>query len=362
MKSARRVLLPLSLSLLCSAPGVAESAIGTSVYVGTIGNLPVVMQFGVQDSAYFYTRHGLSISLSRQKQGSALLLQEHLSSALDQGDVTTSTGSMRLAARPNGWSGTWQAAGKGPRLPVRLSLATVTPLDGSLVSSTGFQKLQRQDLFNYLRLNHAWTQGAPGVHSAGLPTVREPLSGVSYPRVPGATPVNAALQDLQAQDALDALDCQASAPDGSPQAAWDVQTQVTRLSTKLLSLQTVGTAFCGGAHPGDVAMAETLDLQTGQPVDVRTLFAGLTDAQLRDAYLASYPKSNPSCADAVKQLLTQTPDPLTPTSFLSNSGLSLWLPDLPHVAFACNAAVTLSFASVKAAFRGDQAILADLYH
>lgn len=362
MSTFCRSLLAISVSLLFSASGLADTSTEGTVYAGTIGTSPVVVKLTAQGGTYFYTSHGQSIELTRRQVGSALLLQEHPLSALDQGDTQTSTGSMRLTSRASGWAGTWKAASRGSSLAVRLSPAAITPLSSTLVGSPEFQRWQREDLFNYLRLNHSWSPGTANADSSGLPVMKEPLSGVVYPRIPGQSAVNATLQDLQAQDALDALDCQASAPNsGSLQEAWAVQTQVTRRSGALLSLKTTGTAFCGGAHPADIAATKTLDTRTGQPVNVRALFAGLTDAQLRSAYLASYPKSNSSCAEAVSQLLTQTPDPLTPTLFLSNSGVSLWLPDLPHVAFACNAEVTLSFASVKAGFRGNSVILADLY-
>ncbi len=156
---------------------------------------------------------------------------------------------------------------------------------------------RREAPLTFLKLNTAWIKVAGGV--------REPLSGVVYPRVVGASAqLRGALQDRQLQAAVAALDCRSQLGDTSPGEAegFRFAAQVTPITPSLVSLRESADFSCGGAHPDHFTEGVILGHKSGQPVALAALWPGLSADQQRRRYLAHYPvAAGRECPGAVSR-------------------------------------------------------------
>ena len=334
------------LVLLALGTFTAQAA---TFYRGTVGVQAVVLKLNGAGGSYFYARRGVDIPLEVQESEGALAVTEVISSfdQLPNGDYGKVTGRMDLTRAAGDLTGTWHSPDGARNLPVRLKPVNVAAERLALPATPGLLKLRAEDALSFLKLNHPF---APAPGRASLNWLREPLSGVVYPRLPGRAPGNAALQDRQLAAAVDALACQSDLGDkDAGQTAWTQTTRVTWLSPRLLSLQDDVEYFCGGAHPDAYTSGLILDRATGRTLTAHDLWPRLSPATLHRRYLAAYPRTadNGDCLAAIQQTepdWVNTPDAYT--TFLSARGLTVWPTYLPHVALACAEEVTLPYASL----------------
>lgn len=319
----------------CGGEAGSPSWVKPGVFRGTLGGQAVALELGPRDDGeaarYFYDRFGVNIRLKQGRAGTALLLREEVWTLAG----TKVTGCLRLERAGTGLRGSWSSPDGRTTLPVSLAPLDVTRLPLNLPDSPGLRRLRDAAPLTFLKLNRAWVQEAGGAR------VREPLSGVRYPRVPGGSAaLNAALQDRQLEHAANALDCRAGL-EGAGEDAYQVEAQVTLLRSRLVSLFEQAGYFCGGAHPDHFDVGLILDRATGRPVPLTAIWPGLTPARLAALYLAR------SGADAeCREGLTGSPWGLT--AHLTPQGLALTPTGLPHVASACAKTVTLPFAPLRA--------------
>lgn len=339
---------------LLALPGAAQAAAcggqagppaGVSgLYRGQVGKLPITLQVG-QDSAYFYDSRGQNISLTATHQGHTLLLleegwSEKTSSAVPSACFTLTQAGGTL-------KGQWARVDGKTTLPVTLNRVDLARLPLKFPGTPGLLKLRRDDPLSFLKLNHAW------ITQPGGRSVKEPLSALSYFRLPGeSTALNGALQDRQLQHVMGSLDCRAnSLQDRETEYVVDVESLFT--TPKLISFLESISYDCGGAHPDDFQEGVILDRLTGQAVPLQTIWYSLDNAGQDKLYQARLPKSlDAECRD----VLTTRAMP-TYTANLSKSGVALTPTDLPHVVAACNESVTIPYAALK-----DQADMSSPYY
>ncbi|MPY66992.1 hypothetical protein F8S09_09870 [Deinococcus sp. SDU3-2] len=293
------------------------------------------MRLGPGDDAkgarYFYERWGVDLGLVPTRQGERLLLREEVWTLAG----TKVTGCLRLERAGAGLRGSWTSPDGRRTLPVALAPLDVTRLPLNLPDSPGLRRLRGSDPLTFLKLNRAWVEEAGGAR------IREPLSGVRYPRVPGGSAaLNVALQDRQLEHAANALDCRAGL-EGVGEDAYALAVRVTIQRSRLVSLFENAGYYCGGAHPDNFDVGLILDRATGRPVLIPAIWPGLTPARLSALYLAR------SGADAeCREVLTGRD--LALTAHLTPQGLALTPTSLPHVVTACAETVTLPLASLRA--------------
>lgn len=176
--------------------------------------------------------------------------------------------------------------------------------------------------------------------------MREPLSGVTYPRVPGASSaLNAALQDRQLRHAADALDCRALLPESAqknPENGYTLSAGLTLSNARLLSLREDVNYYCGGAHPDNWTEGVILDRATGRAVPLTTLFPKLGAARQKTLYLSAVKaKVDAECLNVLREDADEF------TAYLSAAGVHLTPTDLPHVVGVCAETVTLPYATLR---------------
>ncbi|GGL13312.1 hypothetical protein GCM10010844_35180 [Deinococcus radiotolerans] len=335
-----------------AAPGLPDWARG-GTYRGTLGSLPVALSLDPKgESLYFYEGRSLDLLLEAGHAGNQLVLQESVRRTLGSDPVVT--GCFTLMPSGTSLKGTWQAPGaQGPQEVV------LTPLDATrlplrLPLSPGLSVLRRDHPLTFLKLNRPWVTAADGR------SVREPLSGVRYPRVPGASAaLNAALQDRQLRHAADALDCRATLPEDAqrdPQEGYNANVQVTLLNARLLSLREDVDYYCGGAHPDNWTQGVILDRATGRAVPLTTLFPKLSAARQNTLYLnAARGAVDAECLTVLRETT------LDFTAHLSAQGLNLTPSGLPHVVAACAETVTLPYAALRGDANLSSAYVRTLY-
>ncbi len=331
------------------APAWARNA----AYRGTLGGHPIALQLqltpGRFESRYFYERRSLDITLEEFRSGEQLILQETV--RRERGGDSVVTGCFTLMPTDSGLKGTWQAPG-GRAQPV--TLAAFDPLKTPLKApdSPGLQRLRREDPLAFLKFNRAWVR---------TPTsVREPLSGLSYPRVANASgPLNAALQDRLLENAVSALDCRSLLPQdlqADPAAGYELRAALTLQKTRLVSLREDVYYECGGAHPDSFTLGVLLDRRTGASVPVTALWPKLSAARQKTLYLKAVSGSlEPDCREVLTERASRF------TAYLSAAGLHLTPTDLPHVVAACADTAVLPYATLRAEANAASPYFADLY-
>ncbi|MDB5044223.1 MAG: hypothetical protein JWQ08_273 [Deinococcus sp.] len=343
------------------APAWAAASIKSGVlYRGTVGSLPVVLQLGAGadgvggEARYYYERKGVNIELTPFRSGESLILQEEVWTGPMEGRVVT--GCLTLSRLPlnntaAGFTGTWAKANGQGKLPVRLSPLNVLVMPLKLPTSPGLLKLRTADPLAFLKLNQAWTV------QAGAKTVREPLSGIAYPRVPGASAgLSAALQDQQLGHAVSALDCQSMLGSSDMAEGYELNAVITYTSAKLVSLREDAGYYCGGAHPDNYTVGVMLDRATGRAVPLSAIWPKLTDARQKALYLNHLPAEvDAECRDVLREMGSEFTFHLTP------AGLNLTPTSLPHVVGACAETAVLPFASLKADANAQGAYYREFY-
>ncbi|MFW8627479.1 hypothetical protein [Deinococcus sp. ME38] len=305
---------------------------------GTLGALPVALSFDPRgESRYFYEGRSLDLFLEARRSGNALVLEESV--RRDFGERVL-TGCFTLMPAPGGLKGTWQAPGAARALEVNLTPLDTASLPIRLPLSPGLSALRRDDPLAFLKLNRPW------VTLPGGRAVREPLSGVTYPRVPGASgALNAALQDRQLRHAADALDCRATLPESAqkdPQEGYNLSAGITLSNARLLSLREDVDYYCGGAHPSYWTEGVILDRVTGRAVPLTTLFPKLSAARQKTLYLSGVKAQvDTECLNVLRDSAGGF------TAHLSATGVNLTPSDLPHVVGVCAETVTLPYATLR---------------
>ncbi|MEF2279295.1 hypothetical protein V3W47_13390 [Deinococcus sp. YIM 134068] len=329
-------------------PTWAESG----VFRGSVGGLPVALALGKgedgEEARYFYERRGVNIALVPGWTGDTLLLREEVWSVAE--GRRRVTGCLRLRRAGAALSGTWTGPDGRRTLPVALAPLDVTRLPLNLPSSPGLRRLRASDPLTFLKLNRAWVREAGGV--------REPLSGVSYPRISnGSAALNAALQDRQLEHAANALTCTSDLgqPPGRESGdGYTLTARVTWQGRRLVSLFETASYSCGGVHPDAYDVGLILDRATGREVPVTALWPGLTPARLSALSLA-HGRADGICRD----VLTDREPKFT--AHLTGKGLALTPSGLPHVAFACAETVTLPYSALRPAANVRGPYFRDLY-
>ncbi|WP_232337751.1 hypothetical protein [Deinococcus arboris] len=321
----------------CGGTEGLPSGVKPGVFRGTVGGLPVALHLNpAGESGYFYERRNLDLWLEVRRSGATLILEETVRRALAEPAVVT--GCFALTPTAGGLQGTWRAPGKAALL-VRLTRADLSKVPLNLPSSPGLLALRAEDPLAFLKLNRAWVKSADGR------SVREPLSRLTYPRLPGASAgLNAALQDRQLKHAAAALACRAALPeDLQITEGYDFGAAVTLQGARLVSVQESVSYYCGGAYPDAYTEGLILDRATGQPVPVSAIWPKLTPARQKVLHLkALNSRLDPECLEVL-----QGAGPSF-TAHLTATGLALTPSGLPHVVAACAETATLPYATLRA--------------
>lgn len=337
------VMVALALGTSAAAAGCGGSEgppawVKPGVYRGTVGtqavNLAIRKEGTDLTGAYFYERRKVDLPLTLGRRGETLVAQEEVWSGPEAGLKVT--GCLTLAPNGAGLKGQWRRPDGGQPLPVTLAPLEVTRLPLNLPDSPGLRKLRTSDPLAFLKLNRPW------VPAPDRTSIREPLTGLTYPRVPGGSAaLNAALQDRQLLHAAYALGCRSQlgdAPAGGD--GYELTARVTFRGVRLLSVAENAGYFCGGAHPDAFDVGLILDRATGQEVPVTAIWSGLTPSRLNSLYLA-HVRAGADCHEALRDR-----DPVF-TANLTPAGLAVTPTGLPHVVFACAETVTLPYASLR---------------
>ena len=317
------------------APGL-PAWVRAGNFQGTLGGRPVVLALSRQSAdqnRYFYERFGVDIALTPFRSGDALILQEEVW----QGPVDGLKVTGCFTLRPSGTSlsGEWRQAAQGAALPVRLAALNVAASPLRHPASPGLLKLRTEDPLAFLKLNRPWATAADGR------SVREPLSGLSYPQVPGAgAGLRAALQDRLLENAVNALDCRSQLGEAPEGDGYELNAQVTLSTRRLLSLREDVWYYCSGAHPDNFTLGLIFDRATGQAVAPGMVWKGLTPARQKALYLAAV-TPDPECREVLRGMEADF------TANLSTRGLELTPTSLPHVVAACGDTATVPYSRLR---------------
>jgi hypothetical protein len=341
------------------------------IYRGKLGNRTIILELAgglnlsgdtelaiggaseMQMDRYSGDRSELNLKLSRgTTAGNGLLLVE----SVFEINTAAVRGCLELKATGERLTGQWRSPDGQKRLPVSLAKVNVAASPLALPSSLGLLKLRSDDPFTFLKVNHPWVTVPGGLKKpSGL---KEPLSGVVYPRIVGGSLVqgsavgsdgsalNLALQDRQLSRVQEALDCLNNTRDDLHPTSFEGVGVLTWRGPRLISLLETVDYDCGGAHPDSSRTGLTLDATTGREVVLAgkpgSLWPKLSAQKLDLYYQAGYPRQ-PEIADC-QGIAEAGVGPLN--IYLTQSGLALW-PNLNHATYACSELVTVPYARLR---------------
>ncbi|WP_237724612.1 hypothetical protein [Deinococcus alpinitundrae] len=351
----------------CGGQAGLPSWFTPGVYSGTLGAQRVTLQLETPDTdddvvgAYFYASRQIDLTLRGSHTGGALVLAEEIWGGPEKGLQTTGCLILTRGTGPR-LTGEWKTpqgkATPAKRLTVSLTPLKVQTLPLKLLGTPSLRQLRAEQPLTFLKLNTAWTKVAGGL--------REPLTGVVYPRVAGETAaLGGALQDRQLLAAAATLDCQTQLGNSASaeNEGFTLDAVVTRLTPKLVSLHESASFYCGGAHPDSFDTGLIFDRRSGKTLTLTALWPGLSAVQQLRRYLAGYPRTpgDDECLDAIKTGAPSAADGPTFTGWLTPQGLTLVPTFLPHVTAACADPVTLTYAQLRGLADARGAYFADLF-
>ena len=306
--------------LLLTLPALADA----TTYKGTIGKLPIVVEFAndvahLGDTGfgrYFYVGKGIDIPLHvTAAQAGKLKLAEELpceqdgSNCPNAGDDTPSNPPLGAVwaldysgegAELNGsfsWNGrslpiTLTKIGSRDDTPDNLSTASdLADATDSLIYDGGLLTAQSSP-YDFAKMQEPVDVGAPmRIGKATYDYVTDPRTKFQYPRVIdiGGGDISIPNGYLEQRDwsmRLSALNCMAKVYQGmgwSDSVSWAAGTlgdydsetvDVKYLSPTVMSWTEAGSLFCGGAHPYNHYEFFNLDMHTGMPLDLSRIFKG----------------------------------------------------------------------------------------
>lgn len=307
----------------------------SGVYSGQIGKLPIYLQINRQEAAkttYFYASKGVNIALTPFQNGQEFILQE--SGWNQEAGREVVTGCFSLVLTKTGLSGSWATPDVKGKQQVILQPLTVAALRLNTLSTPLLQKLRQADPLSFIKLNRPWVKVLGGV--------KEPYSGITYPRIAGAnTALGVWVQDRQMSYVLEALDCRAqvATPD---EYTYTVDGAVTWQSAKLLSFRDSVGYYCGGVHPDGYTVSQIYDRQTLKELRPSAIWPRLTPERLRELYIKASGVDS-DCRDVLNEL-----DAGDMGAALTPKGLEIMDGGLPHAAAACGGGVVIPYTALKA--------------
>ena len=292
-------------------------------YSGTIGKAPIVVEFTAPPAEakepfagrYFYASKGIDIPLDavRVQPGKLEMTEERPCTE----DICKQADDGTIAGIPVGakWqlsagrdaktlTGTWTENGR--QQPIALTLvgsrdlpadSEISPLGLAAISTAfiyGDQRIAEDTSpYDYLRMQ-AKQQESPITEWLGssFRYLTDPRTKFKFPTIvalaDGSDPAaaNAYLQARHWSMNADALNCEAqqygglgwtdivSSAAGTLGSYPDETVAVAYLSPTLLTWTEAGSLWCGEAHPYNHYEFKTLDVKTGEPLDLSRIFTG----------------------------------------------------------------------------------------
>lgn len=263
-----------------SAMALADAPSANTVYQGTVGKYPIVMQLPTaptpsdDDGKYFYLNHRVDISLVGE-------VLKHGGLSLEEQD---SNNYFQITPTPNGhWTGFWSNS-KGKRLPVELRPATLPPVPNG--APPELAEARTRDPYFYLRLvdialRHGNRQTFMGYQ---LEWVTDPGSSISTFQVLSGYStaqrerINERLMSQFWGDVDSFYECS-----GDAMNDYEVAITPTFMSPSIVSASESVDADCGGAHPSHEHAPINIDAVTGKWLDITDVLtpsAGAADSRV----------------------------------------------------------------------------------
>ena len=315
-----RTALALSLAVTAS-PALAD----TATYWGKLGKTDIVLElstaFEDADASvvgrYFYQKIGIDVPVHATDIGNGeLVLFEERPCTDEICEPARESGGLPDELRGATWTltsddggfhltGTWSTPDGGTPLEIDLSLFGTRPLEltapASPLDMTGlpYEIIEgREELspdnapYDYLKATSVDPASAEEVDwgAVRFRYITDPRSKFRFPQVvdlggEDPVPANTRLLTRRAVMTIAALDCEAQAYFGmgwSPGASnWlgtyggypDGLVEVRYLSPTVMSWSESGMLYCGGAYPEVHTYLTTIDVKTGQDLDLSRIFA-----------------------------------------------------------------------------------------
>lgn len=363
-----------ALFALIATPALADAV----TYEGTLGPSRIVLELSAPiekaeaplAGRYFYRTiggdiplHGLAVAPGNLELAEELPCTEKLCAvAFEGGTMDPPLGAHWTLTSDSGKTitGTWGDGTKS--LPIALELVGSRPLpdfDGAPLSLaavaldftySGADLSLAATPYEFLKMETGSATTAPetSVDGGAYTYVTDPRTKFAYPRIvrlDGADPAaaNAYLEHRHWDMNMEALSCVARQYLGFGWGPWvayaagglanyDAEViEVTYLSPTLMSFTESGSTFCGGAHPYNHHAFTTLDIKTGEYLDIDRIFAASTEELAAFVIAHRVPDSAYEAECGYDELI---PMNLT-ISFKQGDRVLFALDDLPHAIQAC---------------------------
>lgn len=258
--------LVCSVALLFTLGASAAFGEGASVFTGTLGKMPIVLELYLQaptniSGRYFYQKYHRDISLSGTFDGQTLVLNE---GEVRYGEDTLRP-ELRLQQTARGWQGEWRSP-KGKTLKVSLVNAQLPAVPANAVPYIA--SLRNTAPYDYLRLQGLTLKPGKKQEFMGytLQWWSEPASKISlFEIVSGYTPpererLNQQLMGRLWKEVTLYHECLA----GSPEWGFvDLNARPMLFTPSIVSIS-IGIEYnCGGPHPDQSEKPLSLDAKTG---------------------------------------------------------------------------------------------------
>lgn len=327
----RRLFLVLLLSILGST---AQASSTRQTLVGTLGNMPIVMEIDISDpqkvtGRYFYQKYHHDLALEGALDGQSLQLREGRE---DYAKDSPPRAAFQLQGSADGWQGQWQGA-KGKTLEVRLAPARAdAPKPDALPYLT---QLYREDLYAYLRLLGLTLKQGKQQEFMGytLQWWSEPSSKLAMFKVVAGYPgerqerLNQLLMERLWREVTAYHECLLEAGKGGE----FVQTVKPRFFNSAVLSVSIATSYtCGGAHPDFGDSPLNIDVDSGRDLSLTdVLWVGKGQPPKPSQYSALYDYNTQQLGPwLVKQFTALHPremrEPATEGDGCNYSDASVW--------------------------------------
>ncbi len=270
-------LVTLSCSLASSLAAPLEG-----VYLGKIGSLEVVFQFGSKNenaqfkNSYYYRKFSREIELERPTASDSLNenIFTEVSPYPEHVNIAT------LTIHSDTLKGSYKNIKTGKILLLEPTVLKSSDLKSPIVGAF-MDKLKKESPFDYLKFNQLlvtglWIQATTDGQKPSLiqktsslgkykySYISDTRTQLSYPQLEGKIfeKVNASLRDALLEDVKNALDC----------SEWNLNSKPIFISENWVSINGYEDNYCGGAHPNAYPTNLTVQVKSGKVLMLEDLY------------------------------------------------------------------------------------------
>jgi hypothetical protein len=231
------------------------------VFLGTVGNKPVVLRIRPEQGKYFFRSDGLDIRLAPEFKPDGQIVLREIS-------PTRRKGSLEGTWNNGGFKGSYV---RGNQIVAPVEFRRLEPADLSSTLTAGqMERWKRTDAYTYLKFDQSFQLSrVVRFRKTRMVWYSEPKSGVRLARFEGKnySSLNKALLDEHLRMAAQALECNLGRGTG-----WQPQVQLAWLAYGFVSFNITNDIYCGGPYRDRFPTSLTFNRFSGEKLSLEDFY------------------------------------------------------------------------------------------